>query len=259
VTSRHLITISILVIFTAAPRAVGQSSSLYLQPAAASKSSPPLPPPPLPPPPGSSTSFPPRAPGRRPPVLSGAVSRMSFVAVGRPAPARFAKHDLITIIIRESVTNNAQSKLETEKTYKNEGKISQMPKLRLRDLLDLQVEPSNLAGREPQVGVELDNQWEGEGTLQQRNTITARITARIIDIKPNQTLVLEARKAIRTDGEAFRMVVTGTCRLEDITADNTVLSTRLYDLDVLKEHVGELRRASKKGFLTNVFDTIFNF
>lgn len=192
-------------------------------------------------------------------ALAANVAAASFVAVGRAEPRKFAKYDLVTIIVRESVTNDASSSLETEKSYSKEGKISAMPRITLEDVLNMQVNQSDLTGREPEIGVEFDDEWEGEGTHKQRHSLTARITARIIDIRPNGNLVLEARKSIRTDSEAFSMVVTGTCRKQDITTDNTVMSTRMFDLAVTKEHSGELRRASRKGVLTRVFEMIFNF
>ena len=52
-------------------------------------------------------------------------------------------------------------------------------------------------------------------------------TAEVLDVKPNGTLVLQARKRIKTDDEEQVFVLSGTCRAEDITADNTILKTAL--------------------------------
>ena len=51
------------------------------------------------------------------------------------------------------------------------------------------------------------------------------MTATIIDIKPNGNLVFEARKQIRHDDEVSSMRLTGLCRSDDVTPDNSVLST----------------------------------
>ena len=207
--------------------------------------------------------------GRRAPVVPGPPSKLnalspaiagaSFVAVGPPAVRKFAIHDLVTVIVRESISNDAESTLETENNYKKKGKINAIPRLTLRDLLNLQLKQSDLAGGAPQVNVELDNKWGSDGKHGQRNTFTARITARIIDVKPNGTLVLEARKRIVTDSDSFTVVVTGICRNQDIAADNTILSEKISDLSVMKHHSGELRKAAKKGLLTKIMDVLFNF
>jgi flagellar L-ring protein precursor FlgH len=107
--------------------------------------------------------------------------------------------------------------------------------------------------------VSSENEFEGEGDYSRSESMSGRITARIIDVKPNGTLVLEARKQVASDDESFEIVVTGTCRAEDITADNTVLSTELYDLQLSKQHDGELRSATDKGVFTKLLDFLFNF
>jgi hypothetical protein len=38
-----------------------------------------------------------------------------------------------------------------------------------------------------------------------------------------------------------------------------VLSTELYDLHLDKQHKGELKKTTKKGFITNFFDALFGF
>ncbi len=192
-------------------------------------------------------------------TISPAVAEASFVAVGQPMLRKFARYDLVTIIVRETITSDAESTLDTEKSFSKKGKISAIPRFRLEDFLNLQVKQSGLSGGQPEINVTFDSDFKGEGKHEQRNTFTARITARIIDIRPNGNLVLEARNKIDTDGEVMIMVLTGTCRPKDVSTDNSVLSTQLYGLSIVKEHRGELRRASKKGFLTKIFDTIFNF
>jgi len=80
-----------------------------------------------------------------------------------------------------------------------------------------------------------------------------------MDVKPNGTLSLEARTQVKNDDEDMTITVTGYCRAEDVAADNTVLSTQMYDLRVNKQHAGEVRKASKKGVITKVLEFLFNF
>ncbi len=191
--------------------------------------------------------------------LSPQIATASIAAVRLPEPRQFAVHDLITIIVRESIENESESEIESEKDVSIQGLISAWPNIQLRDLADLQLGQANLTDGRPQVDLNLSKEFEGEGAYERRDTFTTRITARIIDIKPNGTLVLEARKFIQSDEESVNVVLTGTCRKQDIAANNTLLSTQIYDLRLVKEHTGELRRATKKGLITQFFDLIFNF
>jgi flagellar L-ring protein precursor FlgH len=191
--------------------------------------------------------------------LAPAIRAASFTAVQVPKRRQFAVHDLITVIIRESSETDFEATLETEKSSEHSGEIAEFPRLTLADLANLQVRPNQFEDGTPQLDVSSESEFEGEGDYTRSEEMTGRITARIIDVKPNNTLVLEARKFVKSDDEAMNITVTGTCRAEDVTADNTVLSTELYDLHLNKTHDGELRNSTKKGLFTKILDFIFNF
>ncbi|MEX0777203.1 MAG: flagellar basal body L-ring protein FlgH [Phycisphaeraceae bacterium] len=185
--------------------------------------------------------------------LSPQIAAVSLSAVTLPEPRKFQLQDLVTIIIRESTEADSDSTLDTKKSTNVSGEIKAFPSLSLWDLAG-----GNLSNP-PKVDLNFKNDFKGEGDYKRKDTFTSRITARIIDIKPNGTLVLEARKYIKSDKETLDMVLTGVCRKEDIGVDNTVLSTQLYDLRVNKEHKGEVKNAAKKGIFTKVFELLFNF
>jgi flagellar L-ring protein precursor FlgH len=183
----------------------------------------------------------------------------SFASVSIPEPRQFGINDLLTIIIRESVESDSKANMDTEKKVDMQGEIAEFPDLQLRDLLQFRVKPGDTEGDRPTVDLSYNGKFEGDGDYKRKDTFTARITARVIDIKPNGTMVVEARKFVKSDDESLNIVLTGTCRREDVTSDNTVLSTQMYDLNLVKEHEGELRRATQKGWLTGLFEWLVPF
>jgi flagellar L-ring protein precursor FlgH len=189
--------------------------------------------------------------------LSPAVAANSYFAVQIPEPRQFAKNDLITVIIRESFKTDLKASLETEKEMKIEGELTDI--IDVDKLLELVVRPYEFPGENPKVGLDMSNEWEGDGDYSRSESMTGRMTARVADVKPNGTLVLEARQTMIHDKEELAIVLTGTCRAADITIDNTVLSTELYDLHLDKQHKGELKKTTRKGFITNIFDALFGF
>lgn len=192
------------------------------------------------------------------PRIAASLEATSLMAVKLPPPRAFSKQDLVTIIISERVEDSADSSLETTKESELKGEVKDFPNLDLKKLLDLQLGPTALATPR-KVDLSLEKEYSGEGQQKNRNTFTARLTSRIIDVKPNGTLILEARKHIRVDDESFTMIVTGTARPTDVTADNTVLSTQLADLRVTKAHDGEIKKSKTKGWITKVLDWVFHF
>lgn len=189
--------------------------------------------------------------------LSPAIAASSFTAVNIPEPRQYAENDLVTIIIRESFKTDLKATLDTEKDLQLKGEVTDFPNL--DKLIGLVLEQDDFAGGKPKVGVKFTNEFESEGEYSRSESMTGRITARIADVKPNGTLVLEARQMIIHDSEELTIVLTGTCRAADITVDNTVLSTELYDLHLSKQHQGELRKTTQKGFITRFLEGLFNF
>ena len=175
----------------------------------------------------------------------------------RPEPRDFQLNDLVTVIVRESFESEMESEKSTEKTAELSGGIRQFPRLTLKDLLNLQLNQ----GSSTEVAVDLgfDRTHEGAGEYERTESMTGRVRARIIDIKPNGMLVLEARRTVINDGEQSVLVATGNCMPEDITGDNTVLSTQLENLFIDKQHSGDLRDSGEKGWLTRLFDAVFDF
>jgi flagellar L-ring protein FlgH len=190
-------------------------------------------------------------------ALSQAIASNSFIAVQIPEPRQYAENDLVTIIIRESFKTDLRSILKTEKDVELAAEITAIPEL--EKLLELVVTPETFPNGNPELGITATNDLDGKGRYQRIESMTGRMTARIVDVKPNGTLVLEAHQSVANDEEIQAIILTGTCRASDITVDNTVLSTELYDLSLSKQHKGELKKATSKGFLTKFFEAIFNF
>jgi len=195
---------------------------------------------------------------RRPiPDIHPDVRRYSAYYFARPEPREFMINDLVTIIVRESFDSEMESSKSTEKKAELSGGINQFPRLTLKDLLDLQIPQGTADAALVDVGFE--RKHEGEGDYERSESMTGRVRARIIDIKPNGMLVLEARRTVINDGEQSVLVATGNCMPEDVNADNTILSTQLENLFIDKQHSGDLRESGEKGWLTRLFDAVFDF
>jgi len=179
----------------------------------------------------------------------------SYIAVPDPKPKLLHKHDLVTIVVSETSQYAANGTSDLEKTADFDWQIPNYLKLRLTHLA--------MIGENPATPLELKStaQRDVKGTVQleRDDTMTARITATVIDVKPNGTLMLEASEEIVVDDEEQKIVLTGVCRVDDVTADNTVLSTQLYDLNLTKRHRGATVDTTKRGFVPRILDWLDPF
>ena len=182
-------------------------------------------------------------------------SGVSFYAVPEPQPKLLHKHDLVTIVIREDSNFSSQGTTDLKRNADINAQII--------DYLQLKLAPLSLLPRQPTNPLELKGQtnrdFKGDATVDRTDSLTANITAVVVDVKPNGTLVLQATKSIKTDDEEQQFVLTGTCRVEDITADNTVLSTQMYGLSLDKQHKGAVKDTTNRSIIHRLFDMINPF
>jgi flagellar L-ring protein precursor FlgH len=185
---------------------------------------------------------------------AGAAASFSYFAVPEQQPKLLRKHDLVTIVIREDSAFSTDATTDLKHSADFDAQIDDY--VTLMSGLGLEshtptnpIELKTLAARD----------FNGQGTVNRTDSFTASITAAVVDVKPNGTLVLEAKKTIKTDEELQDIQLVGTCRVQDITADNSVLSTQLYDLKVTKNHKGAVRDTTKRGFIPRVLDWINPF
>jgi flagellar L-ring protein FlgH len=179
----------------------------------------------------------------------------SLYLVEPPEPRTFLENDLITVIVSERAEVKNENTLETDKDYNFSGGVTSMPDL--MKLLELRWR--DYEGLPITADMNFQRSYSGEGEQDISRETTARVTARIIEVKPNGTLLLESKTSIRTDGEEQVIVLSGLARQEDVTISNTIQSNQMANLTVNIQHHGELKRSSEKGLIPRAFDTLFNF
>jgi flagellar L-ring protein precursor FlgH len=183
------------------------------------------------------------------------ISDLSFFAVPEPEPKVVRKHDLVTIIVREESAFKSEGTSDLKRSADLDAKIEAF----MRFSLDNFALKSNIGQTIPEWKMSAERNFKGEATVDRTDSLTARITAEVVDVKPNGTLVLQARKRIKTDEESQTFVLTGICRAEDVAADNTILSTQMYDLEFNKSHQGAVRDTTKRGLIGRLLDVINPF
>jgi len=175
--------------------------------------------------------------------------RYSWISVALPPPKQFKPGDLLTIVVRERRKFEADADLETKNQFDVRSELDAFIKLTGNGM-----GASEFRRGKPTIDYRFLNKVKNEGDTNREDTLTTRLTASIIDVKPNGLLVLEARARIAHDEEISTIMFTGTCRKEDVSPDNTVLSTQIADKDVVIHNEGALRAASSRGWIKKLLD-----
>jgi len=180
----------------------------------------------------------------------------SLFAVKPPDPREYHENDLILIEVSEISNIKREQSLETENKYEIDAALASLTLI--KQFLELRPPLTGISPASTSI-VDLETKYEGEGEYERKERVTARITARVLEVKPNGTLLIEARTMIQTDEEKQTILLSGLCRSEDISANNAVDSSQLFDLTLNIQHEGAVKDAAKKGLIPTVLDAIFNF
>lgn len=192
-----------------------------------------------------------------PPLRGGAGgARGGLTAVADPEPRSFKVHDLITIVVSESSKAKSSANSKTDKKYDLSADLKQWMNL---DPAEWAKSITLGSADLPQFDVSGKKKFDAKGDVARQDDFTAKITAEVVEVLPNGTILIEAYKQINMDGETQTMRLSGRCRAEDVDATNSVQSHRLANATIEKTTKGELKSATEKGIIAKVLDTLFAF
>lgn len=189
------------------------------------------------------------------PVVSSeglTLQNSSFIYKELPPAARpreLQKNDIITVIVDYRTRMLSEGDAESRKTTSLLAVLTDWIRF---DGKSIKRAPQ--ADGDPSVGGTYNSQYRAESDVELRDTLTFRIGAKIVDIRPNGNLVIEAHWNIRNNEEHWRISLTGVVRRESIQPDRTVTSDSIAELDVVKKEMGQVRDGYARGWAQRWYD-----
>ena len=111
---------------------------------------------------------------------------------------------------------------------------------------------TNILNTQNQVGVGAHASHQGQGTSSRSSNVTGEMTAKITQVLPSGNYIIEGTRYVEVNEEKQMIEVTGEIRPDDITSDNTVLSSRLGNARIKFTGTGPASETAKPGLLTRV-------
>ena len=99
--------------------------------------------------------------------------------------------------------------------------------------------------------------FKANGAASSKNTTTGNVTVTVVDVQPNGNLVLEGMQSIWNNKNEHKITFKGICRPEDVTANNTIPSTKIASATVRFDGKGPLNAKQRQGILTQIFNFLF--
>jgi flagellar L-ring protein precursor FlgH len=129
--------------------------------------------------------------------------------------------DVVTIVVSESLAAVASGVSNTSRKTSAVSTVAALagPVAAASRLAN----PLNIAG---------DQELAAQGSTTRNMTLTTTLSARVVEVTPNGTLVVEGTRDIGVNSEKQTITVRGLVRPADLSTANSVLSTQIANLQI---------------------------
>ncbi|MCF2860217.1 flagellar basal body L-ring protein FlgH [Pseudoalteromonas sp. SMS1] len=142
--------------------------------------------------------------------------------------------DTVTIIVMENAQAKSSAGAATDKGF------------------GLSASGSSPNGSWP-FGIGVGSEINGDAAIHRNGFIKAQITALVEGKDANGNLIIRGRQNITLDGEVQSIEVTGRVRNSDISSQNTLLSSRLFDANIVFIGQGSVSEGTEPGVIAKLF------
>jgi flagellar L-ring protein precursor FlgH len=162
--------------------------------------------------------------------------------------------DIVTVVITETASASKSATTGTSRTTALSAGIPNLMGLEtnmpgISKWMDL----SKL------LNADTSSKYDGSGSTTRKENLNATITARVMDVLPNGNLLIEGRRNVMVNREDQIIVLEGTVRPKDITADNIVNSAQIADARITYSGKGIISDRQQPGWLMNIIDYVWPF
>jgi flagellar L-ring protein precursor FlgH len=112
---------------------------------------------------------------------------------------------------------------------------------------------------DPSVSASTSKSNQGSGTTTRGGSLTATISATIIEVLPNGNFRIEGTRSVTVNNEEQIMVLRGIVRPVDINFDNTIASTMVADASITYTGEGVVADEQRVGWGMRLLSFIWPF
>lgn len=182
------------------------------------------------------------------------VNAYSWTAIESPPTQEIKLHDIISIIVDDKSEVTANAQFNRTRSMALVAELKEFIRLSENGTLT-----NAAADTQPTIDGALNETGQSKGSLIEQEGIRSRIAARVVDIRPNGNIILEAHKRIQTNRDIWEHTLTGEIASRQIKRDYTALSENIADLKIKKTQLGKVYRSANQRWGTRLWEKIFPF
>lgn len=153
--------------------------------------------------------------------------------------------DIITVTLNENTNATKTAGTTTSKDTNVD----------LQPITGLGGQAVNLGPQSIQLGVSGSQDFAGDAQANQSNSLNGAISVTVVDVLPNQNLVIRGEKWLTLNHGDEYIRLTGIVRPADISPDNEIISTKIANARIQYSGTGSFARAQEKGWLSRFFSS----
>lgn len=165
-------------------------------------------------------------------------------------PVRVLKlNDIIRVRVVESSTLNSEGNINRRKQYQLQAQLIDWIKF---DNGDLETNPNS--GGDPTINGVYQGQGQARSNLNTKEGLQFTIAARIVDIRPNGHLVVEAHSTVQSNDEIWDQALSGIVPPDRVDPKGEVRSEDIAELMIEKRERGQVRDGYRRGWMYWLLD-----
>ena len=152
--------------------------------------------------------------------------------------------DMITVTLQEQT--DAAKSADTGTTKSTSSEIS--------DPIIFGNSPTHNGNPVFRNSLQSEHEFDGAGESSQSNSLTGSITVSVVEVLANGNLVVQGEKWININQGEEYIRLRGIVRPRDVSADNTIASTRVANAQIQYSGEGVLNETNSVGWLARFFN-----
>jgi flagellar L-ring protein precursor FlgH len=164
--------------------------------------------------------------------------------------------DIVTVIIVEQASATKEATTSTDRSTSMSAAI---PNFFGLENSKFWTEAHNPVDLQNLVNAEFNNAFDGGGTTTRKEDLTASLTTQVVGRYPNGQLKIRGGKEVMVNSEVQIIYLTGIIRPVDITAANTVNSSKILNARISYTGKGAISDKQKPGWAMRLLDNVWPF
>ncbi len=174
---------------------------------------------------------------------------VSWTYQATPESRKWKINDMLTVLVQEKTTMKRDGSVDERRKDTRSASLTDWILLRGFSFV-----PDPQSGGDPTVGALIDNKYQAQANLQNKDLFETEMQCMVVDIRPNGTLVIEGHGKVKLDEEEWELSLSGVIHPDDILPNKTVKSEKIAEKQILRQTAGHGRDGLRRGWFLRWWD-----